>query len=201
MVSQTFTQTKGSRIISALDRRGRKFFDRTLVYITNHIVSKIVFIHIRLAWYRRVMGFHIGKNSSILTDFRVATRGNIDIGRNSTINNHCRFDNRRPIAIGDNVSVTYGTTIFTKGHDIDSPTFATSGAPVTIDDLVWLCALVIVLPGVTIGRGAVVLPGSVVTKSVKPLHVVGGNPAAYIRDRPARLDYSPIHKAWVPFFG
>jgi acetyltransferase-like isoleucine patch superfamily enzyme len=46
---------------------------------------------------------------------------------------------------------------------------------------VWIGAGVVVLPGVTIGRGAIVGANSVVTKDVPPLHVVAGQPARTLR--------------------
>lgn len=171
------------------------------VYLTNHVVSKIVFNRLRHGWYRRVMRFEIGDGSSVLTNLRVSRRGNIRIGRHSVINNHCRFDNRFPITIGDNVSMTYGTMILTKGHDIDDPLFRTKGAGVRIEDFAWICANAILLPGVSVGRGAVVLTGAVVTKDVPPYHVVGGNPAVFIRERSKDLRYELSWAPWVPFFG
>lgn len=170
-------------------------------YITNHIISRIVFSRVRLFWYRKVMKFLIGKGSSILTDFKIATTSNLIVGEHTVVNNGCRFDNRFPITIGDNVSITYGTTIFTKGHDIDDPYFRTKGAPVVIDDYVWICANAIILPGVHIGKGAVVLTGSVVTQDVEPYQVVGGNPAKFIRMRLTDLRYELNWDPWFSFFG
>jgi maltose O-acetyltransferase len=170
-------------------------------YITNHIISRIVFSRVRLFWYRKVMKFLIGKGSSILTDFKIANTSNLIVGEHTVVNNGCRFDNRFPITIGDNVSITYGTTIFTKGHDIDDPYFRTKGAPVVIDDYVWICANAIILPGVHIGKGAVVLTGSVVTQDVEPYQVVGGNPAKFIRMRLTDLRYELNWDPWFSFFG
>ena len=53
----------------------------------------------------------------------------------------------------------------------------------TIGDGVWIGARAIILPGVTIGEGAVVAAGAVVTKDVDPWAVVGGNPAKFIKKR------------------
>lgn len=53
----------------------------------------------------------------------------------------------------------------------------------TIGDGVWIGARAIILPGVTIGEGAVVAAGAVVTKDVEPWAVVGGNPAKFIKMR------------------
>ena len=174
---------------------------RAKVYFTNHVIARLIFSRLRLFWYRRFMGFHIGRQTSILTDFKVATVKNLVIGDNTVINNSCRFDNRFPIKIGKNVSITYGTTIFTKGHDIDDPDFKTQGGGVTIEDYAWLCAHAMILPGVRLGKGCVVLSGAVVTKDVPPYHVVGGNPAVFVRERSKDLRYQLDFDPWVPFFG
>lgn len=178
-----------------------RYFSRFLVYLTNHVISRIFLSRVRLGWYRFVMGFHVGSDSSILTGFKVASRGNIIVGRNTVINNGCWFDNRFPVIIGDNVSITYGTMILTKGHDIDDPGFRTKGAPVRIEDYVWVCARATLLPGVRLGKGCVVLSGAVVTKDVPEYHVVGGNPAHFIRERPRNQAYQLHFDPWVPFFG
>lgn len=172
-----------------------------LVYINNHLISRVVFSKVRMFWYRSVMGFSIGKGSSILTDFRVSCRKNITIGSHTVVNNHCRFDNRFPIDLGNNVSVTWGTVLLTKGHDIDDPLFRTKGAPIKLGDRSWVCAGAMLLPGVNLGEGAVVLSGAVVVKDVPSYHVVGGNPAVFVRERSRNLTYFLSWDPWVPFFG
>lgn len=52
------------------------------------------------------------------------------------------------------------------------------------------------MPGVTIGVGAIVLAGSVVTKDVEPWTIVGGNPAKKIRDRNRGIDYKQVYRYW-----
>lgn len=54
-------------------------------------------------------------------------------------------------------------------------------APVTIEDRVWIGFNAIILKGVTLGEGAIVAAGAVVTKDVPPYTVVAGNPAQVIR--------------------
>lgn len=176
-------------------------YGKFLVYFTNHVISRVVVSSVRKNWYRKVMKFEIGSGTSILTDFKVSQRANLSIGEHSVINNGCRFDNRFPIRIGSSVSVSFGTIFLTKGHDIDARDFRTKGARVVIEDYVWLCTNVLIQPGVTIGRGAVVLPGSVVTRDIDPFDVVGGNPAVFIRKRAQDLEYKLNWDPWVPFFG
>lgn len=60
---------------------------------------------------------------------------------------------------------------------------------VVIEDRVWLGANVIVLPGVTIGEGAVCCAGCVVTRDVEPYAVVAGIPAKKVNERPKDLKY------------
>jgi acetyltransferase-like isoleucine patch superfamily enzyme len=82
-------------------------------------------------------------------------------------------------------------------HDPQSGTYTTQGGPVVIEDYAWVSCRVVILPGVTIGRGAVVAAGSVVTKDVAPYTIVGGVPAKKIGDRNRDLTYTlDYHKAF-----
>ena len=88
--------------------------------------------------------------------------------------------------------------IYTLQHDYNTLDFSTSGGEVIIEDYVWISARSIILPGLTIGRGAVVAAGAVVTKNVPAFTVVGGVPATKIGDRRKDLDYCPS-KSKLPF--
>lgn len=179
------------------DRRAK-----LLIWVTNHVVSRVFFHAPRMWWYRNVMCFSIGEGSLILVDVRFSARRRLRIGSHTVVNNGCRIDNRDEVVIGDAVSLSYGTTIWTKGHVIDAPDFRTASAPVIIGDRVWTCAGTVILPGVTMGEGSVSLTSSVVTRDVAPFDVVGGNPATHVRQRSAELDYViEDFRPWVPFFG
>lgn len=62
-------------------------------------------------------------------------------------------------------------------------------SPVVIGENVWVASHVVILPGVTIGEGAVIAAGAIVTKDVPPMAVVGGNPAKVIKYRDADRYY------------
>ena len=171
------------------------------VYLNNHMISQLISRRCRMLWYRHAMGYVVGRASSILPDFRVSEPKNLEIGCHTVINNSCRFDNRRKIIIGDNVSVSYGVVILTVGHDIDSPDFAITGGEVVVEDYVWLCASCMIMPGVRIGKGAVVLPGSIVISDVEQFSVVGGNPAKFVRKRSENLHYELHWNPRVPMLG
>jgi maltose O-acetyltransferase len=113
------------------------------------------------------------------------------IGARSVINFGSLLDGRRfPIQIGDDVSIGPEAAILTLGHDPRSPEFADRGGPVSIGDHAWIGFRAIVLPGVTIGEGAVVGAGAVVSRDVPPFMIVAGNPARPIGSRPVGLSYS-----------
>jgi len=92
------------------------------------------------------------------------------------------------VEIGDRTLVGYNTQIFSANHVIPPrpQQIFISGhekKKVTIGKDVWIGAGCIILPGVTVGEGAVVAGGSVVTKDVAPFTIVGGNPAKVIKER------------------
>ena len=87
------------------------------------------------------------------------------------------------ITIGNRVCIGEDVRLLTGSHSLTSPSFDLITKPITIKDNVWVATGAIVLPGVTIGEGAVVAAGSVVTKDVEPWTVVGGNPAKFIKKR------------------
>ena len=90
------------------------------------------------------------------------------------------------IVIGDQATVSQGTKLCTASHDISSKIMELTTKPISIGANAWVAGWSIVLPGVTIGEGAVVAAGAVVTKDVEPWTVVGGNPAKFIKKRELR---------------
>ncbi len=106
-----------------------------------------------------------------------------------TIGEHCLINTRywpsEPylVTVGDHVQITHNVSIHTHGGGQairqQHPGFDIFGK-VVIEDWAYIGAFSQIMPGVTIGEGALVAAGSIVTKSVAPHTVVGGNPARYI---------------------
>ena len=97
------------------------------------------------------------------------------------------------VSIGDRVSIAPRVTIVTSSHPNASrirPVAPVAKGPVRIEDDAWLGAGAVILPGVTVGRGAVVAALSVVVEDVPELTVVGGQPARVIRRLETPLDWS-----------
>jgi acetyltransferase-like isoleucine patch superfamily enzyme len=116
----------------------------------------------------RLCGFSIGNEVYIADDLIIVEE----------------LTERGNVTIGDRVSIAPRVTLVTSSHPNHSRIrgFApVSQGPIVIEDDAWLGAGCIILPGVRVGRGAVVGASSVVVEDVPPLHVVAGQPARTIR--------------------
>jgi acetyltransferase-like isoleucine patch superfamily enzyme len=126
-------------------------------------------------------------------------KGRIRIGECSVLNVGCRVESHELIEIGSHVQIAHGVTILdTNSHDLDplrrrAALRRSRGlsaeilpetverAPVRIGDDVWIGMHAMVMKGVTVGDGAVVAAGAVVTRDVAPRTVVAGNPARGVK--------------------
>lgn len=131
--------------------------------------------------------------------------GHVNIGNHSFIGGST-FISRSNISVGNNVTIAWGCTIYDhnshsldyleRRRDIDDELWSlrngqstyinknwdsVKSSPITICDDVWIGMNCIILKGVTIGEGAVVGAGSVVTKDVPAWTVVAGNPAKVVK--------------------
>ena len=165
------------------------FLSEFRLYICNHVVSHIPSHALRLLFYRRIMRFQIGKGSSIFMNCKFDCASGLIIGCYSVVNNNCRLDSRGMLKIGDNVSISNDTIILTADHDLNSVVFGGRNKEVVIDDYVWIGTRAMILPGIKIGKGAVVAAGSIVTKNVEDYNIVAGIPAKKIGMRNTDLRY------------
>lgn len=159
-----------------------------IYFLSNNIISKTPFWFIRRNFYKRC-GMNIGQGTVLNMSQYIVIPSNIKIGNNTHINKGCTLDARCPINIGNNVSISYNVSIITGGHDVYATNFSAIYKPIEIKDFVWIGLNSIILQGVTIGQGAVVAAGSVVTTNVEEYTIVGGIPAKKIGNRVKGLDY------------
>ena len=128
-----------------------------------------------------------GANVNIEHGARFGSGRQVTVGDNSGLGIDCELIGH--VDIGRNVMMGPRVTILTQNHnflDTSVPMIEQGRAesrPVVVEDDVWIGLGAIILPGTRIGRGAVVAAGAVVTKSVDPWTIVGGNPARPIRRR------------------
>ena len=85
--------------------------------------------------------------------------------------------------IGNHVDIASSVMIYNSEHDLEKADFSARTEPVKIEDYVFIGPRAIILPGVKIGKGAVVAAGAVVTEDVPDFAIVGGVPAKVIGER------------------
>lgn len=133
----------------------------------------------------RLTGFQVGEGTVINGPLKITgpwgmlTR--LVIGRNCTIESDCVIDLSESLTIGDAVTLEPGVMLLTSTHELDFPKHRAGKLilqPVVVGDGAWLRARSVLLPGVTVGAGAVVEVGAVVNKDVEANTRVGGIPAA-----------------------
>ncbi len=148
-----------------------------------NLISSTVPLHSvrRLAF--RLAGVKIGKNSFVHMGTRFYLPIGITIGSGTIIGDRCFLDGRAKLTIGNHVDIASQVLIYNSEHDVNSEGFDPIEEPVEIEDYVFIGPRAIILPGVKIGRGAVVAAGAVVTGNVKEFEIVGGVPAKVIGER------------------
>lgn len=161
-----------------------------LVYTTNHLVSHVPSRLLRRTWYRRVVGIALGQGADVHLGTQLwfygpghVRRTTVSIGTGTRINAGVILDCRGGIEIGDHVSISPQVAIVTADHDHHSADFALRHRRVVIEDHVWIGMRALILPGVHIGRGAVVAAGAVVTRDVEAGSIVAGVPARRVGQR------------------
>jgi maltose O-acetyltransferase len=149
-------------------------FLRYIGWIPLHFVRK---------FFYRMSGIKIGKGSTIHLNANFYEPKNIEIGEDTMIGNGAFLDGRASLEIGNHVDIASEVMIYNSEHDLEDPEFSAINEPVEISDYVFIGPRAIILPGVKIGKGAVIAAGAVVTKDVPPFAIVGGVPARRISER------------------
>ena len=136
------------------------------------------------------------RSSAIYRNVDIRSPYRISIGAHTCINKRCVVDGRGGVSIGNNVDIAQDVCIWTEQHDYNSPVYASVCKSVVIEDYVWVASRATILPGVTVGVGAVVAAGAVVTKDVPPYSIVAGVPAKVIGTRNTDLHYTLDTRKW-----
>jgi len=112
----------------------------------------------------------------------VAPGGTLTIGDHVFINTGTTISATSKVTIGNRVQIANAVTIMDSDfHGIENRDCPSPAQPIYIEDDAWIATRAIILKGVTVGRGAVVAAGAVVTRDVEPYTLVGGVPARLIR--------------------
>ena len=168
-------------------------------FVLNHLVNRIPLVDVRMAAYERLgVRFADRAKALIMLGTEVWNPKGLEIGPYASIGRDVLLDARGGIRIGKSVNITSHTRFMSAKHVVDDPIFEARFEPIDIGDHAWVALGATVLGGVSIGEGAVIAAGSVVTKSVAPFAIVGGVPAAPIGERNRNVSYEIDYRPnWV----
>ncbi|WP_280527855.1 sugar O-acetyltransferase [Actinomyces trachealis] len=147
----------------------------------------------------KIVGEPVDASLTVVTPLTVDCGINLHFGKGVFVNAGCSFQDQGGIWIGDRALIGHNTVFATLNHD-ESPDRRVTlhPKPIRVENDVWFGSNAVILPGVTIGEGAIVAAGAVVTKDVPAGHVVAGNPARVIRpirdgdDRMSAEDFGAV---------
>lgn len=133
--------------------------------------------------FSQLIGSEVSDDFRVFPPFTTDFGKNIHLGENVFINSGCRFQDQGGIYIGDNALIGHNVVLATLNHE-ENPERRGNliPSPIRIGNDVWIGSNAVILPGVTIGNGAIIAAGAVVTRDVEQNTVVAGVPARYIRD-------------------
>ena len=122
-----------------------------------------------------------GFNFMYGADIVIFKNGNLVLGNNSFINSDCKIRCHEKITIGEGCAISHDVTIMdSDAHELNGNR---NTKPIQIGNHVWIGTRVTILKGVTVGDGAVIAAGSLVTKDVPAGSLVGGVPARVLKEQ------------------
>lgn len=130
----------------------------------------------------------IGERVSIMQRVKIMSPQKVSIGHDVLLNDDVKIGGQCGVTIGNYVLIGYNVNLVSENHAYQNHLLPIMkqgyfGGPITIHDDVWIGANAVILPHVTIGKGAIVGANAVVTKDVSPYSIVGGVPAKEIKYR------------------
>lgn len=166
-------------------------------YLFREWIMYIPFYAVRRFFIKRTVK-RLGKAGFVMMKVEFRDGKNIEIGDCCFINKYSLLDGRGgKLSLGNNVDIAQEVNIWTLSHDPHDDSHRVVGKDVFIEDHVWIASRATIMPGVRIGRGAVVAAGSIVTKNVPPMAIVAGSPAKVVGQRKSELKYQ---LDWQPWF-
>jgi maltose O-acetyltransferase len=189
----------GGQILEKIENR----IYQNLLELETYIIFFISMLPIGMirVFILKMAGVNVGADSRVNLGIRIYEPEGISIGKDCVIGENVVLDGRDKLIIGNHVDIASNVMIYNSEHDINDENFQAKSAPVIIEDYVFIGPRSIILPGVKVGRGAVIGAGAVVTKDVPALAIVGGVPAKFIAERKLKdLNYRLTRKSILGIF-
>lgn len=139
--------------------------------------------HAWRSWLLRMFGATVGPNVHIYPRARIWAPWNLVCHEAAAIGDGAIIYNPVRVTLGSHAIVSQEAYLCGATHDYDDAAFPLKALPITLGAYTWVCARASVLPGVTVGEGAVLALGSVASRDLEPWTVYGGVPARKIKKR------------------
>lgn len=162
--------------------RAYKCLYYAIVLFGNTVVNKLPSRHLR-RWFLQGMGARLGRGTLPCRRVEVLLPKGLSLGDRVAVGWFAELDARGGITVGNDTSISSHAKLITGSHDIDDGAYTADFRPISIGHHCWIGTGAMVLQGVTVGDGAVVAAGAVVTRDIPAGEVWGGVPAQYIRKR------------------
>lgn len=179
-----------SRLWRAATEEVMPLVSRKAIADAANVLPGAAFHSTRTALFR-ASGVKIGAHSLIQGEMRLTGVNNpctfLTIGHHTLITGGLHLDLGAPVHIGNGVRIGHDVSILTVSHAVGTPRLRAGTsffAEVVIEDGAWIASRAVILPGVTVGAGAIVAAGAVVSRSVPKHTLVAGVPARVVRELP-----------------
>jgi len=181
-----FTDKTGKKLSSG--EAVHKIVNRLYNYLLDFELMVLRWVsHVPSHTFRKLFytlaGMRIGSGSVVHMWANFFEPSGISIGDDTIVGDHVFLDGRAALTIGNHVDIASSVMIYNSEHDLEKEDFSARVEPVVVGDYVFIGPRVIILPGVKVGKGAVLAAGAVVTKDVPEFSIVGGVPAKVIGER------------------
>lgn len=140
-------------------------------------------MHAWRAFLLRCFGAKLGPHCHIYPGARIWAPWNLDCDEYASIADEAVIYNAATLFMGSHAIVSQQAYLCTATHNFDDPAFPMIASPIRLGRYTWVCARACVLPGVTLGDGAVLGLAAVASKDLEPWQVYAGNPAKRIKQR------------------
>ena len=145
----------------------------------------------------RLFGAAVGAGVVVKPGVHVKYPWHLAVGDHCWLGEGCWIDNLTTVRLGSHVCVSQGAYLCTGNHDWKDPAFGLRIAPISLGDGAWAGARCTLMPGVTLGTGAIAAAGSVVSREIPAWEIHAGNPAHFSKHRVLRTGEVPLLKAEV----
>jgi len=188
------------RLANAITEEFSLDFRAQVAHVVSRVLPQFAFVRTRTVLLRAA-GISIGRGSAVMGTLYISGSGPaglLSIGDHTAISGPLHVDLGARVEIGSRVHLGQDVMLLTMDHEIESSDERCGrlmAAPIRIGDGAWIASRATILPGISVGRGAVVAAGAVVATDVPPDTLVGGVPARVLR----HLDSTPPQSSRLSF--